>query len=78
MILKMLKSSDELKQLGFDLPENPFPKCRIEFEAQPFGDQYWWDDDDGKLDIATRAQTAIVYLMSENLRSYLRIGLNPH
>ena len=61
MILKMLKSSDELKQLGFDLPENPFPKCRIEFEAQPFGDQYWWDDDDygdwstDELVIVTRA-----------------------
>jgi hypothetical protein len=41
MILEMLKSTDELKELGFDLPENPFPKCQQEFKASPFGDQYW-------------------------------------
>ena len=41
MILDMIKRSDELKQLGFDLPEDPFPKCKKEFQVAPFGDQYW-------------------------------------
>ena len=41
MILKMLRSSDDLNQLDFSLPEKPFPKCRKEFEILPFGDDYW-------------------------------------